>query len=136
MCSELSKFLNAVDTDNYRTIRNSEFGDDLAYADILQICMIEAKGKLTIGELGEMMNLSKPAITQKVNDLVRRGIVEKIQSDTDKRFTYLQLTKRFHDNCTDSKVLNLRNEIEKGFTSDEQIVFYKILDHLTKYLID
>lgn len=134
--TELSKFLNAVDMDNYRTIRDGSLGDDLAYSDILQICMINMKENLTIGELGQLMNLSKPAITQKVNDLVSRGIVEKISSPTDKRYTYLVLSKEFQQSCEHSKVLNLNIEIESNFSLEEQEIFNKVLGHLSDYLLN
>lgn len=134
MEQDLSKFFMAVDMDNYRTIRESTFGDDLAYSDILQICMINSREHLTIGELGKLMNLSKPAITQKVNDLVQRGIVEKIQSPTDKRYTYLALTSQFYENCVNSKVLSLNTTLKESFSQEEQEIFRKMLNHLTDYL--
>lgn len=136
MDKELSRFLNAVEMDHYRTIREGALGDDLAYSDILQICMINMKENLTIGELGQWMNLSKPAITQKVNDLVKRGIVKKIPSPTDKRAVFLALSQEFQQSCTHSKVMHLEKELESHFSLEEQELFHKMLGHLSDYLLE
>ena len=52
-------------------------------------CMevIMALGEPTIAQFSHMMNLSTPNAAYKINSLVKKGYVERIQSTTDKRNT-------------------------------------------------
>ena len=47
--------------------------------------VIHALDRPTINELGRFLELSQPNIAYKVNNLVKKGYVEKIQSEDDKR---------------------------------------------------
>ena len=58
-------------------------------------CMevIMALGEPTIAQFSHMMNLSTPNAAYKINSLVKKGYVERIQSTTDKREYRLRPTK-------------------------------------------
>lgn len=88
------RFMCAMDLDEFNVIRDSVIGASLPYADILQLFIIRHKDKMTISDLADYMRLSRPAVTQKVNELVKKGLVIKTQSAQDKRvFIYPSLTK-------------------------------------------
>lgn len=62
-------------------------------------CMeiIMALGNPTIAEFSNMMHLSTPNAAYKINNLVKKGYVEKVQSSTDKREYHLHPTKKYID---------------------------------------
>ena len=62
-------------------------------------CMevIMALREPTIAEFSHMMNLSTPNAAYKVNSLVKKGYVERIQSSTDKREYHLRPTQKYID---------------------------------------
>lgn len=62
-------------------------------------CMevIMALGHPTIAEFSNMMNLSTPNAAYKINNLVKKGYVKKIQSTTDKREYHLYPTRKYVD---------------------------------------
>lgn len=56
-----------------------------------------AMGEPTIAEFSNMMQISTPNAAYKINSLVRKGYVEKIQSTTDRREYYLRPTQKYID---------------------------------------
>lgn len=62
-------------------------------------CMevIMALREPTIAEFSHMMNLSTPNAAYKINSLVKKGYVERIQSITDKREYHLRPTQKYID---------------------------------------
>ena len=62
-------------------------------------CMevIMALREPTIAEFSHMMNLSTPNAAYKINSLVKKGYVERIQSSTDKREYLLRPTQKYID---------------------------------------
>ena len=62
-------------------------------------CMevIMALGHPTIAEFSNMMNLSTPNAANKINNLVKKGYVKKVQSTTDKREYHLYPTRKYVD---------------------------------------
>ncbi|EFI42465.1 MULTISPECIES: MarR family transcriptional regulator [Peptoniphilus] len=66
--------------------------------------VIYALDKPTINEMGKFLNISQPNITYKVNNLVKKGYVKKIQSENDKREVFLEVTDKFYN------YYNVKNE--------------------------
>lgn len=62
-------------------------------------CMetIQALGKPTINEFATFMRISAPNAAYKVNSLIRKGYINKIQSETDKREYHLEVTQKYID---------------------------------------
>ena len=62
-------------------------------------CMevIMALGHPTIAEFSNMMHLSTPNAAYKINNLVKKGYVKKVQSTTDKREYHLYPTRKYVD---------------------------------------
>ena len=62
-------------------------------------CMegIMAMGEPTIAEFSNMMQISTPNAAYKINSLVRKGYVEKIQSTVDRREYFLRPTQKYID---------------------------------------
>ena len=56
-----------------------------------------ALGEPTIAQFSHMMNLSTPNAAYKINSLVKKGYVERIQSTTDKREYRLRPTQKYID---------------------------------------
>ena len=59
--------------------------------------VIYALDRPTINQLGNFLQLSQPNIAYKVNNLVKKGYVKKIQSKEDKREYFLEVTEKFHN---------------------------------------
>ncbi len=130
------RFMSAVDIDCYKTIRESEIGNDLPYADLLQLFIINHKQNMTVSELADRLNLSRPATTQKVNELASKGLVIKTQSTVDKRVTHLTLPESIIQSSSDSKSATLMEQVDRHFPSHKKEIFAEILNFMTDYLLE
>ena len=78
----------------------SRFEDREATLTTVECCCMEDSMALrvtTIAEFSHMMNLSTPNAAYKINSLVKKGYVERIQSSTDKREYHLRPTQKYID---------------------------------------
>ncbi len=130
------KFMSAVDIDCYKSISESEIGSTLPYSDVLQLFIINHKENMTISQLATRLNLSRPATTQKVNELANKGLVIKTPSTTDKRVTYLSLSKSLIESSKDAKSATLIDAVEEKFSEDKKAVFAEILNFMADYLLE
>lgn len=62
-------------------------------------CMetIQALGNPTINEFASFMRISPPNAAYKVNSLVKKGYISRVQSPEDRREYHLQVTKKYID---------------------------------------
>ncbi len=130
------RFMSAVDIDCYKSIRESEIGSTLPYSDVLQLFIINHKQDMTVSELAQRLNLSRPATTQKVNELASKGLVVKTQSTKDKRVTYLSLAQSLLQNSNDTKAATLIDAVDSHFCEDKKAVFAEVLNFMADYLME
>lgn len=112
-----------------RIMNEEPFGPNLSYNSMLYLDIISYKENCTASYIADVLHISKPAVTSKVQDLIRQGLIEKIQSQEDKRIFYLRTTKeasvvyRRYDTTIEHAV----EKVEQQFSKDEIAVFCKIL---------
>ena len=86
-------------------------------------CMevILALGRPTIAEFSKLMNLSTPNASYKINNLVKKGYLEKVQSSADKREYHLVPTKKYIDyyNISYAYLQEVVDRAKKRFTPRE-----------------
>jgi DNA-binding MarR family transcriptional regulator len=59
--------------------------------------LINKKEGISVSELSKTLNVQKSTVSIAINQLIELGIITKIQSSTDKRFYFLQLTPKGKD---------------------------------------
>ncbi|MCR5520389.1 MAG: MarR family transcriptional regulator [Lachnospiraceae bacterium] len=59
--------------------------------------VIYALGEPTVAKFAKFINVSSPNATYKVNSLIKKGYIEKIRSETDKREYHLRVTEKFRN---------------------------------------
>lgn len=69
--------------------------DGLTAIEVLCVELIYALGRPTINEFASFAQLSAPNAAYKVNNLVKKGYVNKVQSETDKREYHLEVTDKY-----------------------------------------
>jgi len=70
---------------------------DLKQYTLRQLYYIELINKnegISVSEISKILDVKKSTVSIAINQLIELGIVNKIQSNTDKRFYYLQLTQK------------------------------------------
>lgn len=82
---------------------------------------IQALGSPTINEFASFMRISPPNAAYKINSLIRKGYIEKIKSEHDKREYHLRPTQKYmhYYNISNDYVHTVMERIQKRFTPAE-----------------
>lgn len=86
-------------------------------------CMetIQALGRPTISEFAAFMRISPPNAAYKVNSLVKKGYIRKVQSQEDQREFHLEVTQKYLDYYSISVkyMVEVMHRISQRFTPEE-----------------
>ncbi|MDR1588997.1 MAG: MarR family transcriptional regulator [Oscillospiraceae bacterium] len=113
--------------------RDHTFG--VSYHSLLFLNIIAHTEDCTVSKLADILNITKPAVTIKVNELTRRGFVQKKRSATDGRVFFLTLspdmaaTYDMFNRLSDDTEAMLRGE----YTRDEVRLFSEMLGRIADY---
>ena len=82
---------------------------------------IQALGNPTVNEFASFMRISPPNAAYKINSLIRKGYVQKIQSEQDKREYHLQVTQKYRDyyNISSDYVHQVVDRMRKRFSPED-----------------
>lgn len=102
----------------------------LTSTEIFCLEVINALGKPTIGELTRFMEISQPNMAYRVSQLLKKGYIEKIQSQDDRREYFLQPTSKFYEyyNLRNKYIQTVIGRIQENFTEEEVKTLEKILN--------
>ena len=91
--------------------------------------IIHAMGTPTIGEFASFIQISSPNAAYKVNSLIKKGYLTKVQSEDDKREYYLEVTDKYKDyyNLSTNYVKKVADRMKERFTPEEIKVLEKVL---------
>ena len=95
-------------------------------------CMeiIQALNEPTINEFASFLNISSPNAAYKVNSLIRKGYVEKVQSPSDRREYHLRPTRKFHDyyDLSSAYIREVMDRVREHFTPEEVAQMDRVLE--------
>ncbi|MBM6721951.1 MarR family transcriptional regulator [Pseudoflavonifractor phocaeensis] len=98
---------------------------------------IQALGSPTVNEFASFMRISPPNAAYKINSLIRKGYVQKIQSAQDKREYHLQVTQKYKDyyNISNDYVHVVTERMRQRFTPEECAKLEEMLAIISKELM-
>ena len=90
---------------------------------------IQALGCPTINEFASFMRISPPNAAYKVNSLIQKGYVEKVQSSHDRREYHLRPTKKYMDyyNISSNYLREVMDRVKARFTPEEAVELDRML---------
>ncbi len=96
MRGKLAKALHKIthDTALYELKRLYSFDkkSQLSYHDTLYLNIIEAHpNKYTSSQIADLLKITRPSVTEKINQLCNKGYILRTQSEKDKRVFYLSI---------------------------------------------
>ena len=128
----------SLDTFYYSTVlcdlklMNKQFVDEnITYNSLLYLELIfSMEGKCTATKIAELHHVSKPAVTLKINELIRQGLVTKMQDPNDRRKNYLSVNE---EAIPKYKVYRRQDDdaiqrITKKYSEDDIQKFCEMLD--------
>lgn len=133
----LDKYYYSVTISELQMTNNRLLSPDITYNSQLYLDIIHYTENCTASLLAKMLNISKPAVTSKINELMSLGLVMKVRSSSDKRVYYLKTTDEVSHSYTayDRAIDRATAEIAKSFSQEEIKAFCKILNKLTDIYI-
>ena len=99
--------------------------------------VIHALDKPTVNEFANFIQVSAPNAAYKVNSLIRKGYIEKVQSEQDKREYHLCVTDKYYEyfNLSQNYVAEVTKRAEEHFSTEEIKVFEKMLEEISDKLM-
>ncbi len=102
-------------------------------------CMeiINAAGEPTVNEFAKLANLSSPNAAYKVNNLVKKGYLTKVQSKEDKREYHLRVTQKYLDyyNISYQYMDTVLQRMEERFSPEELEILVRMLKVMDEELM-
>ncbi len=143
MSGKISKALNKIthDTALYelRRLYSHDKKSMISYHDTLYLNIIEAHpNEYTSSQIADLLKITRPSVTEKINQLCKKGYVLRKQSETDKRVFYLSINP---DSPKDYETTaGYENEIERGilakFGEEKVDIFCEMIEFLSELMFD
>jgi DNA-binding MarR family transcriptional regulator len=77
-----------------RPVPNEWIELTLSLAQLKALYLVDSRGPMTVGTLGQTMQVQLPAASHVADSLVRLGFARRLKNANDRRCTYIQLTQR------------------------------------------
>ncbi len=135
LCDELNSFFYNTTLSDLRLMNQKVVDQNLTYNSLLYLELIHCMGgTCTVSKLAELLYVSKPAVTQKVNDLIRQGFVLKTPDPTDHRKNFLSINE---DAVPQFRMFRQQENqcvqaLSEQFSPEEILNFCKMLHTLTE----
>lgn len=117
-------------------LMNKQFVDEnITYNSLLYIELIYTmNGTCTASKLAELLNVSKPGVTMKLNELIKQGLITKTPDANDRRKNYLTVNE---EAVPQYKVFRRQDSeaikrITEAFTEEEIGKFCQMLDTISE----
>lgn len=130
----LVDIFNDILTIEQNALQSGEF-KDLSVTEMHTIEAISLYNKRTMSEVAMDLKITVGTLTTAINNLVKKGYVERSRSEEDRRIVYINLTKRgklayriherFHSNMV--------KETISGLSEEEEEVLVSSLEKLNKF---
>jgi DNA-binding MarR family transcriptional regulator len=102
--------------------------DDLTVLESFSLDVIYSLHEPTIVEYARYMKISQPNATYKINQLIDKGYLVKVQDENDGRVYHLRVTDKFHKLYTNDKHLQVAiSAVKKNFTPKQLELLEKML---------
>lgn len=98
---------------------------------------IQALDSPTVNEFASFMRISPPNAAYKVNSLIRKGYLRKVQSRADKREYHLEVTKKYQDyyNISSSYMETVVERMRRRFPQEDQAKLTEMLGVISNELM-
>lgn len=118
-----------------RMMNESRLYDNITYNSLLYLDLISYTKNCTVSFLANALHVAKSSVTLKVNELIKQGLVEKEQSDKDRRVFYLtvrpEILEEFQN--LDRAANYALEQVQKQYSTEEIDHFCEMLDTFSNY---
>ncbi len=143
MGGKITKVLHKITHDTALYELNRLYSHDkkssLSYHDTLYLNIIEAHpNEYTSSQIADILKITRPSVTEKINQLCKKGYILRTQSKTDKRIFYLSINPNSPKDYETSA--SYEEEIEYNiltkFGQEKVDTFCEIVEYLSDLLCE
>lgn len=126
----LNRFYYSMALNELQLMNQNTAFPNITYNSLLYLDLISYNKDCTVSYLSEILHISKSAVTIKVNELERQGLVTKTRSEKDRRIYHISISPQVQAEYTqfDQCMSKATALIESTFTADELSKFELMLD--------
>ena len=126
---KMDRFYLDLVLNELRLANSSQLGH-LTYNNILYLDIIAYQENCTVTYIADTLHVAKSAVTLKVKELEKLGLVEKVQSPTDKRVFYLSVNQQLLEQykAYDQVFYRALGEVEESYTDEQKKLLCDMLD--------
>lgn len=138
LIDSVNAFYYRTALDNLRCMNRFSRKSGFSYNSLLYLDLISCDSYCTISSLAKVLNISKPAVSSKINEMAEQGLVCKKRSERDKRVVYLSVGENARETYDeyDRRLLVAAQQVERDFSPQQIDDFCRILDILVPPLYD
>ena len=92
LVKEINDFYYHMALYELQVMNGNDYYNGLSYNSLLYINVMEQMEECTVSKMADVLKITKSAVTLKINELVKQGVVVKKQSEKDKRVYFLELS--------------------------------------------
>ena len=109
----------------------------LSAMEALSLDVIRALDEPTVGKFAEFLNISQSNATYKVNSLIKKGYLERHNSETDRREYHLVLSEKFYryTELLTSYEVTVVNRMKERFSDEDIAKFSEMLTVMSNELM-
>ena len=98
---------------------------------------IKALGNPTINEFATFMHISPPNAAYKVQSLIKKGYINKVQSEVDRREYHLDVTQKYNEyyNISSNYMVEVMDRITKRFSPEDCAKLEEMLSIISQELM-
>lgn len=139
--NEPSAFATSLQRQLYRLVRAYELCDQACLAQNgvtasqgYTLLSLPEAGYLSMNDLSEAMRLASSTMTRYVDELVRKGLVQRRSDADDRRVVRVELTERGHEvrRTLESAMQDFFKQVLDEIQEDERPVLLRALEQVTK----
>lgn len=131
----INQFYFDMTINELRLLNANIYRPNVTYNSLLYLDIIAYKKDCTVSFIAQSMNVATSAVTLKVKELIKNGLVFKKQSTTDKRVYYLFVNEEILNEYKiyDSSLESAINKIKSSYTAEQINTFCDILQTVSSY---
>lgn len=135
LTKEMSNFYYHMTLHELRVMNGNDYYNGLSYNSILYLNVIDLMEDCTVSKIADALNISKPAVTMKLNELEKQRIIIKVKSDKDRRITYVKLSRDMEQvfSIYDRVFEKIEEKLRENYSADQLQNFMEILHTMFGY---
>lgn len=135
LIDEVNNFYYKMSLYELKIMNEGDYYNKLSYNTILYLNVISLTENCTASKLAEALNITKSAVTLKVNEMIKQNLIVKEQSQEDKRVFYIKLSPEMEKAISIYNRIfeKMEKKVMERYTPEELNTFIKILNNISSY---